>query len=287
MKDWVSRVDQVWTFQVPVAEVRKRGLINLFFIPVLCGLLALLLTLMFGPGSEWVVVPLCGLGALAGMAQGLLFLVTADKRSQDSRVVYDLQANNLDGRRLAPVQKIEVLQPSTWLKFLEIRLVTSEGHHALVERIAPKQGKEALAIAQDLGRELGVPVEDVGGVTDTGVLGLNTNHAGAACYFPVQGIFLIASVALLIISRKPAIRFHAIQSLTVFALFLFAILLVVGVGAGAMAVDEGAGVVVLVLGLLGVALPRLVLRFVLCWKAWKGQLWIVPGLGFWMRRWLP
>jgi uncharacterized membrane protein len=288
MNDWVTRTGRVWTFQLPVSEVRKRGLVNLLLVPFLCALLSALLMLMFGPGSEWVWVPLCGLGALAGVAQGLRLLLTAPRRSLESRVVYDLERNELDGVPLAPVQKIVVLQPSTWLKFLELRVVTTEGERTLVEKIGPKQGAEALALARSLAAQLEVPAEDIGGVTDTGSLGLTDKHAATACYFPVQGIFLIASLFFLVFGgQRPRVRFHAIQSLTVFGLFLLALGLAVGAGAALMLVDEGLGAAVMVLGLLGVALPRLGLRFLLCWKAWNQELWIVPGLGSWMRRWLP
>ncbi len=287
MNEWITREGSLWTFQLPVAEVRRRGLTNLLLVPLLCGLLTLILTLTFGPGSEWVVVPLCGLGALAGVGQGLRLLLTTQARSLETRVRYDLEANELDGLALPPVQRVVVLQPSAWIKFLELRLVTSAGEHALVKKIGPKRGAEVLVVAQELAGQLGVPAEDVGGVAQVGALGLTDKHSAMACYFPVQGIFLFASAFFLVFGERPTVRFHAIQSLTVFALFLLALGVVVGVGGGLMLVDEGLGAAALVLGLLGVALPRLGLRFLLCWKAWKQETWIVPGLGFWMRRWLP
>jgi hypothetical protein len=47
------------------------------------------------------------------------------------------------------------------------------------------------------------------------------------------------------------------------------------------------GVAVLVGGLLLITGLRLVLRVYAAWRAWRGDLWLLPVLGRLTRRWLP
>lgn len=112
--------------------------------------------------------------------------------------------------------------------------------------------------------------------------GANDRLFAACCYLPLQGVFLIASVAALVSSRSDYVRFAARQSL----LHLAAVIVTVGlalVGCGpVVAFTEGTlqlvAAVLLGLVLTAVAVGNLVVRVIATYRAYRGTQWVFPWL---------
>lgn len=144
------------------------------------------------------------------------------------------------------------------------------------------------------------------GVTTTGktqVLGLDYNIAGLLCYLPfVPMVALIASIVFLFTEPKENrfVRFHAIQSL-----FLNLCAMVIGViagvggailslvGAAISAGSEAAGgilsmlVFLVLFGVMGIfGLTMLILTIMGMIKAYNNQMWAMPVIGRFAKRYV-
>jgi uncharacterized membrane protein len=257
-----------------------------------------LFVLVGGPSALWGAVMALG-------AQG---------RSRRSVVEVDLaggvvRPTGAPARPLSAVRALRLHKPNSLLAWLAVDALLVDDQ---VRPVGPYQapgltlplrlwgdipeqrGAEALALAGQLAERLGVPVEDGRGAFDRGLdAGKRGRSWHTAAYVPMQGIFLFASALILLTRKDDAVgRFHARQSLSLLVVESVAIVGVVIVGAPLMFLPGGrdphpVGVAVLVGGLLIVTMARLVLRFYAAWRAWRGDLWLLPVLGRLTRRWLP
>ncbi len=302
--------------QTPRGFFAKRaaalGLLVPVLLTVIVGLVALLETVEgAGPGAATLVVAaVCALVGLGSGLAGAFTLVRAGPRSDASRVVIDLEAATLDSARdgrvpLSAVQGLVLHQPNRLTKWHCISATLAAGPRAedgdpyrppasgrvaLVGHLTEWELTQARALLATLGDHLGVPTTDDSG----GIFGKGSGKGGTAhalAYLPVQGIFLVASLFLLLARRgEPLSQFHARQSLAFLPVELVALFGTTLVTAPLLFVtDEPHPVAGVVMGLaIGtVAIGRLVLRFVAAWKAHKGEAWVIPGMGWLVRRWLP
>jgi uncharacterized membrane protein len=93
-------------------------------------------------------------------------------------------------------------------------------------------------------------------------LGLKKETLGALAYF---GLF-VTGIVLLVISKDPFVRFHAMQSTVVFVV-LFVLQWVLGITIILFPLSALIGIITFVLWLI------------LIYKAWQGEQWEVPVLG--------
>ena len=296
------------------------GLLLPVLFAILTGLVALLellevgepglLTMgagIFGAACSAVAVPFA-----AGMA------VMAPRLSARSQVVIDQAARVLhpwDGEPvpLDAVVGLSLRKPNPMLKWLVIEAdlaappstdpspyrVPAVRSVALVSRINELEAEAARLLMADIGRRLDLETADrtssfLGGGGLTGRAAGRGAHALA--YIPVQGIFLFASLFLLVSRRgDPRAMFHAKQSLLLLAVEMVVIVGSVAVSIPLFVVGEAMGAEPPlhpgIIGLLGTLIPvmllRVVARFYAAWRAWHGDLWLVPLVGRVSKRWLP
>lgn len=300
--------------QTPRGFFLGRGLALGLAVPALLALLgALGVALDVADGGPTLlsalVVAGVGLTALPSAAAGAWRLLRAGPLSAATRVELDLSAGRARGPgaevELSHARRLVVHKPRAGLKWWAISLEHDAGARGL-DRPAASRGPERMrlvgdldeaqqaqhrVLAEHLGARLGLPVIDEGGLLEGGP----ARRWHALCYLPLQGIFLFASAGMLLFRRDDALgRFHAKQSLALFAVEVLAILAAVVALAVAVAFGERAGEAVrLPLTLVGatplmlVAVGRIGLRLFAMWRASKGEAWLVPGLGALSRRWRP
>jgi len=169
----------------------------------------------------------------------------------------------------------------------------------LVQRINELEAEPARKLMETLGSRLDLPTADrssslLGGGGASGTA--RGRGAHAAAYVPVQGIFLLASIFLLIARRgDPRAMFHARQSMLLLAFEVAWVVGVVAIGVPLMLLSEltggegphPVGIVFIVVGMLPFLFMRIGFRFYGAWRAWKGDAWLVPVVGRISRRWLP
>lgn len=290
LSEWVRVENEIWTFQVPEAHVKKQGLIQAVLLPVVLGFIWLVLSAL-GSADGWLVPALWGalLGpiALLGVVLGARKVMGAAQMSEDSRHVVDVAAKTVDGVAVQPSQ-IQIRQPSVFLKFLALEVATAEGPRPLLVHIAPAQGPATAELGEELAGALRIPFADLAGARTAGRFGINDKTAGMLCWMPFQGIWLFASLFYLWKAKdRPFVRSCAIQSLTLFGFTLlgYAFFGLIFGGLSA-ATDHPAAIGILILGISGVALANLGIRAVGCWKSLRGEPWVAPGLRGVTRRWL-
>ncbi|MCB9697578.1 MAG: hypothetical protein H6738_12425 [Alphaproteobacteria bacterium] len=285
-----------------------QALLQIFLLPIL-SFLVLLVVVGSAEGSGDVALGMAvvlGPLTLLGMAWGAFGLARSGSVSTATRVEVDLGGGVLRHARgevpLSRVRSLVLRQGNALQKWLWLGAnvgVASEaaegGPYAppsgesfgLLTRLPPTLGSEVgelgRALAADLGVELGVE----GGVDRGNVLGMTPGTLAMLCYLPFQGIFLVVSVPTSFLSKDPLVRFHARQSLVLFAVEVVALIVAVGLMVGVSLVHTEAGIVVGGLALLGVLAARLVVRIVACFKAARMQPFVLPGLSPVVARWLP
>lgn len=133
--------------------------------------------------------------------------------------------------------------------------------------------------------------------TKTQTLSLDFNVAGMFCYMPFFAISLIASIIFLVTEPKNNIfvRFHAIQSLllsasgTILGILLGIAWPIVIILTAALARGGGEALIpIVVFGMLGLffllMITFFVLHFVGMYKAYRNEMWEMPIIGKYARR---
>lgn len=109
--------------------------------------------------------------------------------------------------------------------------------------------------------------------------GLTENQAGALSYL----FGVITGVIMLIIDRRPYVRFHAFQcvALTVVGIALSVVLSILS---AALSVVPLLGVLVGALASIVLGIAGLILWILLMVKAYQGERWELPWVGPWARK---
>ncbi len=297
----------------------RRGVTLGILVPFLLGIIAVLLFAIdmvdeARPGAATATgIVLFVLVSLPCMAWGSILILTRNARSRATAVQLDLSTGivttaNHTTASLSQLRQIRLHKPNRLLAFLAVDALflgerpTSEAPFRpptpyiairLWQNIPERRGAEILTLAQTLASHLGTTVEDSRSAFDKG---LDAGNAGrtwhASAYLPFQGIFLFASVAILLFRRSDHLgRFHAKQSLILLAFETFAILFVLALGVPLLFISgkdpHPLGAVVLSVGLLSIMLTRLLLRGYASLQAWSGRPFLLPILGSYTKRWLP
>lgn len=277
---------------VPARDFRIQALLVLLLLPVAWVLLGLLVGLGAGDTAAMAVVGgLVCVATAATIGGGLLMLGLAGRSSRKTAVLLDTEGifRLADGRTLAAseVRLLRLGPPSPMMKWLGLLARTDRGETVLLGRLPPSRRASHEALATWMGEALGVPVQ-----IDPMVLGMSPKAAAAFCYMPLQGIWLIMSLMALFTTREPAVRFAARQSLLYYLVSGFLLLLAILPIVPLMTLlPEDIGPPIGGLLVLLLFLPLTFLRFgvgvVAAWKAYQGKTWVIPGLGFIVRGWLP
>ncbi len=291
LSGYIQLDEQGARLAVPARDFRVQALLVLILLPVLWFLIGLLLALASEGGPLLAVGGglACALTALTTPI-GLLMMALAGRSSRKTEVRLQDGVFRLANGRTLPVGEVRSLrlgQPSPMMKWLGLLARTETGEVLILGRLPPSRSDSHEALGGWLAQALGVPLQ-----VDVRVLGMSPKGAAAFCYMPFQGIWLIFSIAALFTAREPAVRFAAKQSLLYYLLsggllllcFLPLIPLVALLPQDVGPAIGGAGVLFVVVPL---AMVRLFIGTVAAWKAWKGDSWVIPGLGFLVRGWLP
>ncbi|MCK6503518.1 hypothetical protein L6R53_08990 [Myxococcota bacterium] len=280
------------TLSVPARDFRVQAVLVLVLLPVAWAGIALLLALASPPrGAAWVgsgvFCALTGLSTPLGLLQ--LALAPRSARKTRTRLAPDGALVLAGGRRVAPgeLTALRIGQPNALMKWQGILGRTATGEVTVLGRVPPSRRRELVAVGQWLAQALDLPLQ-VAPVE----LGMPAPTAAAFCYMPVQGIWLLASLAALLVAKEPRVRFAAKQSLAFYLLTGVALVALILPVVGLVALlprDVGPAVggalvlfIVLPLGLL-----RIAVGFVAAWRAYKDRPWVIPGMGWLSRRWLP
>jgi len=118
-------------------------------------------------------------------------------------------------------------------------------------------------------------------------LGLDTNVGAMLCYLPVCAISLIYSIIVLVTEKNDrTMRFHAIQSLVLSAIYLVVVIALQVVGAGIAVATESA----VLTGLFSLVFFAVVIAFIVamiygCVKGYQGQKFKFPVIGDMAEKW--
>lgn len=287
----------VLVVESPPSHFVKRGLLAVLLVPVLVALLALLLGLAADDGEAILV----GLGAFAGVVvlAGLTLIALAPILSRRTRVRFDgprgVVVRERDGLTV-PLRDVAgvVLRPRGGLAMAqELVVVRADGAPlvTLHAALASTHTAQAQGIASAIHAFFGAPPAAVAApyrygapppaAIDQGALGLAPNVAAGLCYLPIQGIFVLVSIVMLIGAKHPAVRFAAKQSLLQLALALVVGVVVLGGAAGAVIATDTqnpvaiASVIALVIAF---ALWHVGAYIVACVRAFRGRTWVMPWL---------
>jgi len=284
------------TLRQPTRDYLVQAAAVAVLLPVLVVLVFALFGLMLDLRGRAVDV-LGGLTCLlSGMtlALGLGLAALAPLRSGWSRVELSVDGGSVRlprGRRLEPgqVTRIRAGHLSPLFKWRGIVAETSAGDVVIVRGLPPGRARAWGAVARWLGEAWQVPVqaEDPASLA----LGMGPREQAMACYLPLQGIWILASILVLIFSKDAFARFAARQSLVFFAISSVVLVVMVvcgaGIGIGLEQVHRGLGVIPMLLFILPPVLIRLGLMLAALFQARRGRAWIIPGMGFLVRRWQP
>jgi len=287
----------------PPRDFVLQGLLVALLLPVAVVLLGLLFALMAGLRSDqtlaWAILGgLVSLASLICLLAGGVQVLLARRRSRSTEVVLDRsrQAILRGGESLvrwSDVAAVRAHKPSALLKWWGISAVTHDGTSILLlGKLPPSRAVAVGALAKVAAAELSVAVDRPEDLAATGALGISPHTAGALCYLPFQGIFLLASVWFALFSKDRFVRFCALQSLLQFALAMALLVPVVGCsGSLAFLLQDQVHPAAIAVGIAALIVPyqvwRIVARAVACWRAYHGRAWVMPWLGFVSRRWLP
>ncbi len=109
--------------------------------------------------------------------------------------------------------------------------------------------------------------------------GLDANMAGALAYL----LGAITGILFLVIDKRPSVRFHAMQAITV-TVAMIGLSIVLGIIAAVISFIPILGWLIGLLLSLGMWAASLVLWLYLMYRAWQGDEWEVPVAGSWARR---
>jgi hypothetical protein len=301
-----TRIDAAGVLVVETAPSHyvKRGLVAALLVPPLVGFLAVL-----AAAADADAGALYALAAFAGvvMVAGLSLALLAPILSKRTRVRFDAGRGEIvrerDGFAVAMREAAGVvLRPTGNLGLArELVVVRADGSPIVVLHgaIASTHVAPAQAIANDIHAFFGVapaaapapyrhpppgavhppPAEAV-----QGALGMPPHIAAGLCYLPVQGIFLLASIVMLIGAKHPAVRFAAKQSLLQLALAFVTGIVVVGGTVGiAVTVNEHSPfhvplVVLAIVVVFAFACWHLGAYIYACLAAFRGRVWVMPWL---------
>ena len=250
-------------------------------------------------GGEFLVLfALVGI-LLAIIVPVLAAFIALESSSLAARSVVRIANGQLflhDGRTLAlgDIERFELgrapghgwLLTRGWPMWLAID--TGGQTHALSEGVHPLlDGKRTARTLKAVSEQLGKTFVDRSQVFDL-------NISAPACYLPIGGVFLPASVATLIFGADPKTRFAAKQSLLHLVCTFAVAILLGGVCVATFSICDLIGISpALTLapgGLLMFAMfmMSLVLRLYAVYRSWKDPLWVMPWLarvtGPWAKR---
>lgn len=118
-------------------------------------------------------------------------------------------------------------------------------------------------------------------------LGLDTNVGGMLTYLPLCGVSLIYSIIVLVTDKtNKAVRFHAVQSLLLTAVYVIGIIAVAMVG-GILVAVTNSGILGMLVSLLyfAVIIGFLGLMIFGCIKAYQGSSYRLPVIGDMADKW--
>ncbi len=286
----------------PVRDTVIHGVLVATLVPVAILILgALLLSAPDFAARSTTVLVLAGaaVATAAGisMLAGLVTVATARRRSRRSEVLLDLEARQVITPRgeavdWSTVSAVFVHKPTPLLKWWAVSLERAGDEPLLLlGHLAPSRGPAIAALCRFVATHLGVEARIPDAVTRPTVLSMAPTTAGMLCYLPVQGVFLAASAIFAITSRDAFVRFCAIQSLLQFALAVLLLVPILACGGALAALDDvvpTAVTVALLVAALGLfQVWRVAARAYAAYQAYRGRAWVMPWLGFVVRRWLP
>lgn len=302
LRKYVRLEAHLLSLSVPAWHWIWRGLLLLLFVTPLCAFIGVAAALAVEADEAPVLAILMGILGGFSLISGLAFLVLAPVLSKRTRVSVDLANGFVTTTRepypvaVAHLTGIRLSQPNplSAFRFLE---ATRAGAAPIVllGPIVTKHVTDATALATWLGTTLRVPVDPALVNPTTPVTNADADRFPAMlCYFPIQGIFIIASLYFLATAgkRRPFVRFCAIQSLSqvAFSIVVLALILV-ALGAPVALLDDSPVrvvlIVILALALTGFWFWNFGAQLYACYSAYKGRAWVMPWLGFWSRRFLP
>ncbi len=124
-------------------------------------------------------------------------------------------------------------------------------------------------------------------MNDKTALGLDANVGAMLCYLPLCGVSLIYSIIVLVTDKTNAtVRFHAVQSLLLTAVYVVGLIAVVAVG-GVMVAVTGSGILGSLIGLVyGVLIIAFLILMILgCVKAYQNGSYKLPVIGDLADKW--
>ena len=272
--------------QVPRRDFVFQGVLIAVLLPVLW-----LLVCALAPVGLEVHVPGLVLAGIACAGVGISTALGLGKVAMAGRHSERTRAHVGEGRvviaggevvSFEAIKSLRVGQPNPFVKWVGILAKTDQREVVLFSRVPPARGAELSAIAKWLGEAIGVPVDVA--VAGTG-LGMRPDKLRAVCFVPFQGIWLLFSIASLLVAKDVRVRTAAKQSLT-FYIGTGVLLVVVAapLGIGAAVAGEGTLQVVFLVGLIAVlgfgSLLRIGLGCAAAVQAYRGREWALPGTGW-------
>jgi uncharacterized membrane protein len=276
----------------------------LFLVTPICAFVAVAAALASEPGELAGMTILMGVFGASAFLGGLVLVFLGPLFSKRTQVSIDLVNGYVHTAREpypVPVSaltgfRISRPNPLSAFAFLEATR-TAQAPLVLLGPVVTKHATDVRALGSWLGETLRVPLDP----TTLGAPGApapsnpeGDKFAGMLCYFPIQGIFIFASLYYLVAAgkRRPFVRFCAIQSLSQFV-FSIVVLAVILIALGVpVAFLEDSPLHVPLIVLLALALAAFWFwnfgaHVYACYTAYKGRAWVMPWLGFWSRRFLP
>lgn len=280
------------TLSVPVRDFRMQALLVLVLLPVAWAGVAFLLAAAMPPRAALPVGggALCVLTAIS-TPLGLLQLALAPRGARKTRTRLSPDGGLVlaSGRRIAPgeLTALRIGQPQPLMKWQGILGRTATGEVTILGRVPPSRRRELVAVGQWLAQAQGLPLQ-VAPIE----LGMPAPTAAAFCYMPLQGIWLVVSAAALVFSKDPRVRFAAKQSLAFYLLTGVALVALILPVVGLVAllprdIGPAVGGALALLVAVPLGLLRIVVGGVAAWRAYQDRPWVIPGMGWLSRRWLP
>jgi uncharacterized membrane protein len=285
--------------QADPGDFIKHGVLVAFLLPVAVALLAgLMLAAVYQPRAPMAanVVGVCALCS-GGFFFGLGVLMAAAgpwRAGKQWALVRDGTLVLPDGDVLSrgALSALIVDKPNSLMKWWAISAqLTSGERHVLIGKLPPTRVPLVRAAAAEAAALLAIPLNDEQAAV-VSKLGVSRNDLASLCYLPIEGIGLVVSLGCLVFSKDSYLRFCARQSLSFFvgSGCLVAVVVVVAMLPVVLLPERIggpiAGVLVLLL-VLPLTIARLVMMLVAGWRARRGRLWVIPGMGWLSRRWLP